>query len=777
MVSDADDTLRRKRLRRELDESQARMTAFLDHAPAVILLKDIEGHYLWANRVAESDYGLGDLSEPRTAFETLPRDLAEQISALDRRALDEGDVVRQELPVPIVSGEIRHLDVVKFPLRDNDGAVYAIGTIASDVTDQRRAIHALRESETRFRQLAESVEEVFVLWVAEPIEVLYVTPSVERVLGIPVAEYGPATFFSAVHPEDRPALVEISINHAGGHTPRTTEFRITLPNGEERWIRGRTVSLPDHADGRERRSTTLTDITDQVRSDRARASAVAEAEQANQAKSQFLSRMSHELRTPLNAVLGFGQLLQAETVDGAPKMYVDQILNAGRHLLGLVDEVLDLARIESGLLRLSIEPVDIDELIRDAIDLVRPSAVSAGVSIRVEGAGVDVHVRADRLRLRQVLLNLLSNAIKYNSVGGRVIATAERRAGVLRLSIADDGPGIDTAGLARLFEPFERLDADATSVQGTGLGLALARELMELMGGRIGVDSALGAGSRFWIELDLVDAQLSLLPTPVTPTTKLEAGAAAPRESTVLVIEDNPSNILLIEQIMYNTQTTLLAATTGADGLQTLRSTKIDLVLLDLHLPDMRGEEILGQIRADARISSVPVVVVTADATEGQRDAIIALGAADHLTKPVDIARFLQVVDEHCSKPPRSRRRVLLAEDDQLNRAFMARLFERDLPEVELASAPTGREALDAIRIHAPDMLLVDLHLPDMLGTDLLATVDDERLMPDRPRLILSGDLPPLGWADSPNLRFMTKPYDIVALVDAIKSMLDLPSG
>ena len=767
----------RQQLRRELEESQTRMNAFLDRAPAVILLKDVEGHYLWGNRVATMDFGISEGPEPRTVFEMLPPDVAAQMTALDRRAIAEGDVVREEMAVPAVTGDIRHLDVVKFPLVDNDGAVYAVGTIASDVTDQRRAIHALRESEERFRQLAESVDEVFLLWVTDPIEVLHVTPSVERVLGIPVAEYSTETFFAVVHPDDRPALGEGLITASPLDPPRVREFRVVRPDGEERWIRSRMVYISTSPAGRTRWSSTFTDITDQVLADQALATALADAEQANSAKSEFLSRMSHELRTPLNAVLGFGQLLQADGLDGSRRMYVDQILNAGRHLLGLVDEVLDIARIESGFLRLSIEPVSIDELLHEAIDLIRPSAITAGVRIRVERGPADVHVRADRLRLRQVLLNLLSNAIKYNAAGGEVVVTSERTGTrTIRVSINDDGPGIAPAGLAKLFEPFERLEADGTAVQGTGLGLALARELMTLMGGSIGVESTLGAGSRFWIDLGEIEAQLSLLPPETEAAATIDGGSWGQHESTVLIIEDNPSNILLIEQIMSNRpRATLLTATTGQQGLDILRSSHVDLVLLDLHLPDIRGEDILGQVRADDRLAAIPVVVITADATEGHRDTVVALGAVDHLTKPFDIARFLNVVDRFCTSV-KGPRRVLQAEDDQLNRTFMARLFDRDLPDVELQSARTGRETLDAIRGKEPDLLLLDLHLPDMLGTDLLATLDAEGLMRDRPKLILSGDLRPRDWVDSPTLRFMTKPFDIIELVQVMRSMLDLSS-
>ena len=697
------------------------------------------------------------------------------MTELDRRAIEEGDVVRAEMAVPSVSGDIRHLDVVKFPLLDNDGVVYAVGTIGSDVTDQRRAIHALRESEERFRQLAESVDEVFLLWVTDPIEVLHVTPSVERVLGISVAEYSTEAFFSVVHPDDRTALGEGMLTSSPNDPPKVRHFRVVRPDGEERWIRSRMVYISTSPEGRTRWSSTLTDITDQVLADQALASALADAEQANKAKSEFLSRMSHELRTPLNAVLGFGQLLQVDGLDGARRMYVDQILNAGRHLLGLVDEVLDIARIESGFLRLSIEPVAIDQLLHEAVDLIRPSAVTAGVTIRLESGTADMHVRADRLRLRQVLLNLLSNAIKYNSAGGEVVVTTERTARrTIRVSIADDGPGIAPAGLSKLFEPFERLEADGTPVQGTGLGLALARELMQLMGGSIGVESTVGAGSRFWIDLGEIEAQLSLLPPETATVAKIDSGTSRPRASTVLLIEDNPSNILLVEQILSNRPlSTLLTATTGEQGLEMLRSNDIDILLLDLHLPDMRGEDILAQVRADERLAGVPVVVITADATEGHRDAIVALGAVDHLTKPFDIARFLTVIDRFCSTP-RNRRRVLQAEDDQLNRTFMARLFDRDLPDVELQSARTGRETLDAIRSGEPDLLLLDLHLPDMLGTDLLSTLNEEGLMRDRPKLILSGDMRPRDWVDSPMLRFMTKPFDIVELVQVMRSMLEL---
>lgn len=372
-----------------------------------------------------------------------------------------------------------------------------------------------------------------------------------------------------------------------------------------------------------------------------------EADQANRAKSEFLSRMSHELRTPLNAILGFGQLLErGGQLEERERDDVHHILKAGRHLLELINEVLEISRIETGELSLSPEPVAVAETVQEAVALVAPLAAERGVQLGVDlGAlGDDGHVRADRQRLRQVLLNLLSNAIKYNRAKGRVDVAFEADGDRLRILIADTGIGISPERLDSAFEPFERLGAEHSEVEGTGLGLALSKRLVEAMGGTIAVDSDPARGTTFAVELHAVEHPQSAVPAEAEPLAAA-IGEALGSQRRILYIEDNVSNLTLVERILSEQSgLELVAAMQGQLGLDLARQHRPDLIVLDLHLPDMTGEEVLRRLKADPSTREIPVVVLSADASKGQVDRLTREGADDYLTKPLDVTRFLGVL-------------------------------------------------------------------------------------------------------------------------------------
>ncbi len=380
------------------------------------------------------------------------------------------------------------------------------------------------------------------------------------------------------------------------------------------------------------------------------AAARREAEQANLAKSQFLSRMSHDLRTPLNAVLGFAQLLKAESLSVEQLEAVTQILRAGEHLLDLINEVLDIARIESGRLTLSLEAVSVREVVEHAVELVLPMAnarrIVPAVVLRNTGSGF---VRADRQRLNQVMLNLLSNAVKYNRHGGRVTVSCEPiGAEAIRINVTDTGPGIPADKLALLFTPFERLGAEATAVQGTGLGLALSRGLAEAMGGSLGLTSAPDVGSTFWIELPLAEHPEAVEPDVTVPPRPFEPHRAT---GSVLYIEDNWSNVRLMDRILQLRPGVAFShAATGAAGLARARDERPDVILLDLHLSDMSGEAVLRRLLEDDTTRTIPVAVLSADAMAEQVKRLKAAGAAAYLTKPLDISQVLAMLDELLSK-------------------------------------------------------------------------------------------------------------------------------
>jgi len=398
------------------------------------------------------------------------------------------------------------------------------------------------------------------------------------------------------------------------------------------------------------------DITERKEMEQEREAAREEAERANRAKNEFLSRMSHELRTPMNAVLGFAQLLDMDPLTPEQKEGTAEILKAGKHLLELIDEVLDIARIETGKMRLSLEPVDSVQAAQECISLLTPLADQEGVRLSLEPQGLSNrpdYVSADRQRLKQVLLNLISNSIKYNRQEGsvRVSVGPTEQGDRFKIEVTDTGHGIAAERMEQLFAPFERLGAEESSIQGVGLGLALSKALVEAMGGTISVTSNPGQGSTFSVDLASAEGFLSSTEDESSLWEETAPATTTSASCTILYIEDNLSNLKLVERLVARRPTiALMPAMQGGMGVTLARDHRPDLVLLDLNLPDITGEEVLGRLRSDPRTAELPVVVISADATPGQIRRLLDAGARDYLTKPIEVSRFFQVVDTFCAK-------------------------------------------------------------------------------------------------------------------------------
>lgn len=428
--------------------------------------------------------------------------------------------------------------------------------------------------------------------------------------------------------------------------PRTFEEPFVRPSGDLGVLEAHRFALVD-ASGRVYAVVCLAeDVTDRKRQDDELRLARLEAERANLAKSTFLSRMSHDLRTPLNAILGFAQLLESEPLPADGVESIKQILSGGRHLLDLINEVLDITRIETGHLSLSTEPVSVREIVDRTVGLVRPLAAQRGIAIDIASDVTEsATVLADRQRLGQILINLLSNAVKYNRPNGRVTVrfdAADDHRPLSRIVVADTGAGIRPEKLKLLFQPFERLGAEHTTTEGTGLGLSLSRGLARALGGELGVNSVVDKGSEFWVAL----------PPAVMPAPRHAAQAAtdvadaSPCAGIVLYVEDNTANVRLMERILQRRPgVRLIHAAHGLEVPSLIAAHHPNLILLDLHLPDISGDELLRRLWADRRTRAIPKVMVTADATPGLVKRLTAAGAAECLTKPIDVAELLDVVD------------------------------------------------------------------------------------------------------------------------------------
>jgi PAS domain S-box-containing protein len=398
------------------------------------------------------------------------------------------------------------------------------------------------------------------------------------------------------------------------------------------------------------------DVTERARLDRVlqdnnaelqRARSVAEI--ANLAKSDFLSSMSHELRTPLSAILGFAQLMESGSPEPtvAQKRSIEQILKAGWYLLDLINEILDLALIESGKLSLSMEPISLVEIMRECQAMTEPDAHKRGIDVTFPRFEIAYFVKADRTRVKQIVINLLSNAIKYNKAGGTVVvacvASTPQR---IRVSVKDTGAGLSPPQLAQLFQPFNRLGQGVNGEEGTGIGLVVCKRLIELMGGVIGVESTVGAGSTFWIELTVTAEPQAIAGAAGLTHGALERGQDRAQLRTMLYVEDNPANLMLVEDLIARRPDIhLLTARDGVCGIQTAHAAKPDVILMDINLPGISGVEALRILSADPATAHIPVIALSANAMPRDIEKGLAAGFFRYLTKPIKVNEFMDTLD------------------------------------------------------------------------------------------------------------------------------------
>ena len=628
---------------RALREREEHFRRLIENSSDQVMIVDTAGAITYVGPSVERllGYQPDELLTLRPNDLVHPDDLPAVMASIAQVASHPGETYSIEYRIRHKDGSWRFFENVARTLAPDSPDAGLVAN-ARDITERKRAEQAMAKSEEHFRRIIESASD----WVmiCDPNGALtYVGPSAERMLGYTPEEVLGMTPDRMLHPDDAPIAfrdLQWLLEHPGESI--ATTLRIRHRDGSWRvWeYQGRTLSPDSGDDGV---ISFARDITERKAAEAALARAKEEAERANRAKSEFLSRMSHELRTPMNSILGFGQLLARAELTPQQAKSVQHILKAGRHLLTLINEVLEISRIEAGREHLSLEPVALGPVMHEALGLVRPLALQHAVELRDVTAPVRAFVQADRQRLVQVLLNLLSNALKYNRPGGYVrLGAVSHGDGRWAIRVEDSGTGVPPERVRELFTPFARLGAEQGEVEGTGLGLALSQRLCEAMGGGLSLESSTEAGSVFRVELvEVADPVLAIEERSSVPVTQ-----APHRTATLLYIEDNLANLSLVETILLSRpgwQT--VPALQGQLGVELARQYLPDVVLLDLHLPDIGGDEVLRRLRADRRTASIPVIIVSADATAASLERLRAAGADAYLTKPLDVDEFLAVVE------------------------------------------------------------------------------------------------------------------------------------
>ena len=514
-----------------------------------------------------------------------------------------------------------------------------------EVREREQAEVALRESEQRFRNIFNNVP-IGVVYTDLRGNVLHTNPRFCELTGYTADELLGMPSLDFTHPDDVLQDADLSRQLVTGEIPMyRRNKRYIARDGHTLWVQS-TVSLLRDEQGQPRHIVgAVENITEHLQLAEAQ-QARAAAEASNHAKSDFLSRMSHELRTPLNAMLGFAQLLeldQRHPLAEAQRPWVGQIQHAGWHLLEMINDVLDLSRIESGNVRLVIEPLELSTLLSGTLPLVEQEARKRGIRISHELAPDAVRVLGDATRVKQILTNLLTNALKYNTDQGRIHVTTRLIGTEVEISVADTGLGMTPAQMGELFQPFNRLGRERSSQEGTGIGLVISQRLAELMGGSLRARSVTGEGSVFILSLPTVEN----LDTVRSDLDNLVSGPAQYQHRVVHYVEDNETNVEVMRGVLAQRPQVLMdVSITGLDGLAAIRIRRPDVILLDMHLPDISGMELLRHLKADLATSTIPVVIVSADALASQIDEAMQAGALRYLTKPVNVAELLAVLDE-----------------------------------------------------------------------------------------------------------------------------------
>jgi PAS domain S-box-containing protein len=653
-VVHVDDITERKRTEEALRESENRFRIMADGCPSILWVTNAEGENQFINQAYRDTCGI--TCERKWQLLVHPDDAPEYVAAF-QRAVREHAPFRAEARVRRADGEWRWLDSFAQPRFSPNGEFLGHVGLSPDITERKQAQQALELSEEKFRQFAENIDEVF--WMMTPAgdEVLYVSPAYERVWGRTCASVyqDPASRLEAVHPDDLERGLSLFARQMQGD-PFELEHRLRTPDGQEKWIRNRSFPIRDQAGQVIRVVGIAEDITERKRYETELIQAREGADAANRAKSCFLTNMSHEIRTPMNGVLGMVQLLLETDLTPEQREYVAVAQTSGRALLALIDDILDLSKIEARKIVLENLSFNLRDAVEDACGILRVEANSKGLDFRWSAPPeIPPVLRGDARRLRQVLTNLCANAIKFTERGGVTLNVAlecqDGCAATLRFTVTDTGIGIKTGQIPALFSSFTQADSSTTrKYGGTGLGLAICKQLVGMMGGTIGAESLEGQGSTFWFTAVLELALPSQQPptderVDVSRASCRRRRALGARVSRILVAEDTPTNRKVVLAQLRKLGCQGSAVANGAEAVEALRHGRYDAVLMDCEMPVMDGFEATRLIRASNR-KNIPIVALTASVMQADRERCLSEGMNDFLAKPVELDQLAEVLDK-----------------------------------------------------------------------------------------------------------------------------------
>jgi PAS domain S-box-containing protein len=634
-VAHVEDITERKRAQEALRESEERFRIMADSCPTGIWVTDAQGGTRFINRAYRKFCGATTEEVDRDGWQLLihPDDAPAFAGAL-LQAVKEHTPFKAEGRHRRADGEWRWVESYAEPRFSPGGEFLGLSGTSKDITERRRAEQALQSSEEKFRQLAENTREV-----------LYASPAYEQVWGCSRESlYGnPRSWADSIHPEDLGRAQALNVRQLAGE-PVDSEYRIRTPDGEEKWIRDRAFPIRDGSGQLIRVAGIAEDITERKHYEEELIGAREAADAANVAKSRFLANMSHEIRTPMNGVIGMVQLLLETNLTAEQRRYANVVQTSGRALLSLIDDILDLSKIEARKVTLEKCSFHLRHTIKNIAQLLGTRAKAKGLDFVVRTSpDIPELLRGDPHRLRQVLTNLAGNAIKFTERGEVVLeASLEKQDDghvTVGFRIADTGIGMRPDEITRLFQPFAQADASTTrKYGGTGLGLIISKQLVEMMGGTIGVHSLQGLGSTFWFTAVFERTEQGApLPDDARPVDRRSESSA--REMRILVVEDNATNreVLLAQLSMLGYRAA--AAENGAEAVEAVAATGYDLVLMDCQMPVMDGFEATLHIR-ELNHSDIPIVAITADAMPADRDRCLQAGMNDYLAKPVELQRL-----------------------------------------------------------------------------------------------------------------------------------------